>query len=48
VARTYLTVQYSQRHEVKALGARWDPGARKWFVPDGLELTVFQAWLPTA
>ncbi len=43
---TYLTVAYSQRNAVKALGARWDQLAKKWYVPEGRDLTPFSAWLP--
>lgn len=45
-SRTYLTVHYEQRSQVKALGARWDSDAKKWFVPDGMQLQVFAPWLP--
>lgn len=43
---TYLNVEYAQRGAVKALGARWDAEARKWFVPEGRDLAPFGAWLP--
>lgn len=42
---TYLTTQYKDRLQVKALGARWDGESKRWYVPDGLELSVFGAWL---
>jgi len=28
--------------------ARWDPAARKWYAPAGVELTLFDAWLPAS
>lgn len=43
---TYLNVEYAQRGAVKALDARWDIEARKWFVPEGRDLAPFGAWLP--
>lgn len=46
MAKTYLTVPYSQKEQAKALGARWDGAARQWFVPPGMELAGFQEWLP--
>lgn len=46
MAQTYLAVPYSQKEEAKALGARWDAGARKWYVPEGRDLVPFQAWMP--
>jgi exodeoxyribonuclease VII large subunit len=44
--RTYLNSTYEERAEVKALGARWDAGMRKWYVTDDLDLAPFAAWLP--
>lgn len=43
---TYLTVPFAQKDKAKALGARWDTVQRQWYVPAGLELALFQAWLP--
>ena len=43
---TYLSAQYKDRVQVKALGARWDGESKRWYVPDGLDLTLFAAWLP--
>lgn len=45
---TYLTTRYTDREAVKALGARWDAEARRWFVPPGRDLAPFAAWLPAA
>lgn len=45
LGRTYLNVTFAQKDQVKALGARWDPGRRKWYVPAGLNLTPFEPWL---
>ena len=42
---TFLTAHYKEREQVKALGARWDGVARKWFVPDGMDLGPFEKWL---
>ncbi|MET7685427.1 DUF5710 domain-containing protein [Streptomyces sp. NPDC005423] len=46
--RLYLEVPYADRHEAKKqLGARWDPGRRKWYV-DAAKVSREQAarWLP--
>ena len=43
---TYLTSSFRDKDRVKALGARWDPAKRQWYVPDGLALTPFSEWLP--
>ncbi len=33
LARRWLDVPYSEKDEAKALGARWDPQARRWYAP---------------
>jgi exodeoxyribonuclease VII large subunit len=48
MSETYLTTPFKDRAEVKALGARWDPERRQWFVPSGRDLTPFEAWLPAS
>jgi Domain of unknown function (DUF5710) len=30
--RTYLAVPYAERHEAKAVGARWDAVKKAWYV----------------
>ena len=42
---TYLTTTFKDREQVKALGARWDPEERRWFVPPGRDLAPFAHWL---
>ena len=44
--RTYLTTSFKEKDKVKALGARWDAAAGRWYVPDGLDLESFSTWLP--
>jgi exodeoxyribonuclease VII large subunit len=43
---TYLQVPFRDKDSAKALGARWDPARRQWYVPDGREPAPFAAWLP--
>lgn len=45
---TFLEVQFKDKDQAKALGARWDGTAKKWYVPAGKELAPFNAWLPAA
>lgn len=45
---TYLVSSFADKDRVKALGARWDPTRRQWFVPEGRDLTPFAQWLPAA
>lgn len=46
MARIDIAVSYAEKEQVKALGARWDAARKTWFVPDGLSLEPFAAWLP--
>lgn len=41
---TYLNVPFSQKDEAKALGAKWDPTNKKWYVPGGLDVALFVKW----
>jgi exodeoxyribonuclease VII large subunit len=45
---TYLDVPFKEKDEAKALGARWDARERKWYVPEGTDVALFSAWLPTS
>ena len=44
--RTYLAVPYDEKDDAKALGAKWDRQAKAWYVPAGMEVDAFSAWLP--
>lgn len=44
--RVYLSVPFIAKDRAKALGARWDPERRQWFVPDGIDAAEFTEWLP--
>lgn len=33
MGRSYLDVPYAEKDAAKALGARWDPTARRWYDP---------------
>ena len=46
MANTFIDVPFKEKDEAKALGARWDVGAKKWYVPEGKDLMPFSAWLP--
>ncbi len=47
MANTFLDVPFKEKDEAKALGARWDAGAKKWYAPAGTDLALFSAWLPS-
>ncbi|MGH8855945.1 MAG: DUF5710 domain-containing protein [Telluria sp.] len=40
----FLTVPYAEKDEAKALGARWNPTKRRWYVPDGVAVDAFAKW----
>lgn len=35
--RTYLKVPFERKDDAKALGAKWDPGAKLWWVVEGIQ-----------
>jgi putative DNA primase/helicase len=43
--KTFLNVPYSDKDQARALGAKWDGGAKKWFVPTDTDLNKFKRWL---
>ncbi len=44
--RIFLEVPFSQKDKAKALGARWDSAARKWYAPPGADMALFGPWVP--
>jgi hypothetical protein len=45
--KTYLKVPWEERYRAKALGARWDPAQKLWYVPDAVDLVPFLEWVPS-
>ncbi|MGD7036843.1 DUF5710 domain-containing protein [Methylotuvimicrobium buryatense] len=43
-SKTYLNVPYAQKDAAKALGARWDPAQKKWYVPGNKDISLFSQW----
>lgn len=43
---TFLNVPYAEKDEARALGARWNPGKKRWYVPNGVALEAFAKWMP--
>ncbi len=39
-----LNVPFEEKDEAKKLGAWWDPGLRRWFVPQGMDAESFRRW----
>lgn len=44
--RTYLYVPSDEKDTAEAQGAQWDSRAQRWYVPEGRDSELFQAWLP--
>lgn len=42
--RIYLAVPFAEKDNVKALGGKWDPDVKRWFVPEGMPLGPFDSW----
>jgi exodeoxyribonuclease VII large subunit len=42
----FLDCPYSEKDEVKKLGAKFDWTAKKWFIPPEIEIAPFAKWLP--
>ncbi len=42
-----LEVPFAEKEQAKALGARWNPAEKKWYIPDELEVdqTQFAQWI---
>jgi Domain of unknown function (DUF5710) len=44
--RVYLNVPYEEKDEAKALGARWSPDNKRWYVPEGRDRSKLSKWIP--
>ena len=44
--RINLVAPFAEKDAVKALGARWDPVKKLWYINDVSDLTPFQRWIP--
>ncbi|GAB7128464.1 hypothetical protein JCM19000A_29710 [Silvimonas sp. JCM 19000] len=44
----YLAVPFAEKDQAKALGARWDAAAKKWYVAHGADISPFAQWWPEA
>ena len=45
---TPLNVPFKEKDEAKSLGARWNPAAKHWYIPEGLDASLFAKWLDGA
>jgi hypothetical protein len=45
-ATLFLEVPFAEKDHAKSAGARWDSQKRKWYVPHGLDINLFNRWWP--
>jgi len=43
-SKIYLNVPFAEKDAAKALGARWDAGNKKWYIPADKDITLFEQW----
>jgi len=41
---TLLTVPFAEKDAAKKLGARWNAERRSWYVPPGIDVSLFNRW----
>lgn len=41
---TLLAVPFAEKDEAKKLGARWNAERRSWYVPPGIDVSLFSRW----
>jgi hypothetical protein len=44
--RINLITPFAEKEAVKALGAKWDPAKKLWYITDVADLTPFMRWIP--
>lgn len=44
--RINLVTPFAEKDAVKALGARWDPAKKLWYITDVADLAPFMRWIP--
>jgi hypothetical protein len=45
-ASLFLEVPFAEKDHAKSAGARWDSRERKWYVPHGVDINLFNRWWP--
>ncbi|MBQ3641626.1 hypothetical protein II906_06870, partial [bacterium] len=40
----YIEVPFYEKEQVKELGAKWDRSVKHWYVPQGVDLNLFEKW----
>lgn len=42
----YIEVPLQEKDEIKALGAKWNPNRKSWYVEDYNDYLKFKKWIP--
>ncbi len=42
--RMFIDVPYKEKEQVKKMGAKWDGKAQSWYVPDNVNIDLFNKW----
>jgi hypothetical protein len=45
--RIELRVPLSEQEQAQRRGARWDAARKCWYLPEGVDRSGFEQWLPT-
>ena len=43
--KIYLNVQFKEKEDAKALGAKWDRQQKSWFITPGVDQSLFDKWM---
>jgi hypothetical protein len=46
--RVELRVPFREQEQARRRGARWDGAQKSWYIPEGIDRTGFEQWLPTS
>lgn len=46
--KAYINVPFREKDEAKGLGAIWDRGQRSWYIPSGVNPSLFSKWTQTS
>ena len=45
--KIYIDVPYAEKNQAKSLGAKWDRGAKSWYIESNTDLVRFEQWSTT-
>lgn len=45
--KTFINVPFQEKNDARALGARWDREQKSWYIPEGVNIALFERWMIT-